>query len=193
MKNYSYNPRSNSNIKQRYSSILINQVVTIILAICLLFCAAAYITRKTYYTAEVVGASMYPTINAEQKITGINDVAFYTLKKGYKKGDIIIVDYSNTGDDIDAIKRLIAVGGDTVCYYNGSILVNGVALSEPYMIEAYNKIENNPEILEGSTFSSAEEWKTEGFSKSKERFEKWCRILLDPFKTQAQKDAELQD
>ena len=136
---------------------------------------------------------MFPTINAQRKLTGINDIAFYTLKKSYNKGDIIIVDYSSTGSNIDAIKRLIATGGDTVCYYNGNILLNGEALDESYLTDAYNQIVNNPEILEDSGYTSADDWKNQGYTKSKENFERWCGILLNPFLTESQKDAELQD
>ena len=191
MKNFNYDPRNNSELSERKSSILLSQVTTIILVICLLFCATAYITNKTYYTAEVEGASMYPTINNSQKLNGINDIAYYTAKKSAKRGDIIIVDYTSTGSNIDAIKRLIAVGGDTICYYNNHILLNGKVLKEQYLLDDYNLLKNNPNLLYESGFTSAENWMQEGYLKSKENFENWCEILLDNSLTAQEKDDQL--
>ena len=193
MRNYNYNPRTNGEITQKKQAILINQVSTILLAICLLFCATAFITSKTYYTAEVEGASMYPTINAYQKTTSTNDIAYYTIYKKPVKGDMIIVDYQGIGSNIDAIKRLIAVGGDTICYYNNSIYLNGVALSEPYLQKDYELLKNDANALYNSGYASADDWKNSGYEKSKNNFERWCEILLDESLTEQQIDALLTD
>ena len=179
MRNYNYSPKDNGELSERKSSILLNQVITMVLAICLLFCATAFITNRTYYSAEVVGASMYPTINSTENITGIDDIAYYTINRKPAHGDIIIVDYVSTGLDIDAIKRLIAVGGDTVCYHNGHILLNGAVLNEQYLEDDFNLLKNNPNLLYDSGFTSAEQWKNSGYNSSKSNFESWCRILYE--------------
>lgn len=191
MKNFEYNPRTNGELDERKQSILLKQITTILLAICLIFCATVFVANKTFYTAEVEGASMYPTINSTKKISGVNDIAYYTIKKNAKRGDVIIVDYISTGSDIDAIKRLIAVGGDTICYYNGHILLNGKSLTEQYLIDDYNLLKNNPDLLYDSGFISADDWKNSGYTKSKDNFEHWCKILLDDSLTEAQKDEKL--
>ena len=193
MRNFDYNPRINSNIKQKKSSILLSQVVTILLTISLLFCMTTFLMSKTYFTAEVEGSSMFPTINYAYETTKINDTAYYTFKNKAKKGDIIIVDYKYASKNLDAIKRLIATGGDTVCYYNGNILVNGQVLKEPYMEEDYKFLQEHPEYLEGSDFSSADDWKNKCYNKSKTNFETWCSIIIDPLMTDEQKDAKLRD
>ncbi len=193
MRNYTYNPKTNGEITTRKYILLLNQVVTVLLTACLVFCALVYITNRTFYTAEVVGASMYPTINSTAKKTNVNDIAYYTLIRNAKKGDIIIVDYENAGENIDAIKRLIAVGGDTICYHDGNILLNGQILKEPYMENNYNNLKNNPDLLVNSGFVSADDWKDRGFNTSKQRFESWCETLLDDSLTEEEKDARLRD
>ncbi|MBO7508472.1 MAG: hypothetical protein J6T39_02370, partial [Clostridia bacterium] len=94
---------------------------------------------------------------------------------------------------IDAIKRLMATGGDTICYYNNYIWVNGEPLEEKYLEDDFNLLKNNPELLTHSNFSSAEQWKERGYEKSKSNFEYWCGTLLDPLLTEEQKDAKLRN
>ena len=193
MRNFDYNPKTNGDIKEKKSSILLTQVATIILTICLIFCLSAFLMSRTYYTAEVEGPSMFPTINSAVKLTNKNDTAYYTLKNSAKKGDIIIVDYKYASKDIDAIKRLIAIGGDTICYYEGNILLNGQVLKETYLENDYKLLENNPDYLKQSGYSSAEDWKNKGYEISKSHFEKWCSTLLDDTLTEEQKDERLRD
>ena len=188
-----YNPKLNGDIKEKKISKLGNIMVSILMIVSLIFCSLAFITSKTYYTAIVEGASMYPTINASQKTTNINDIAYYTKTKSPKKGEIIIVDYSSAGEDIDAIKRLIATGGDTVCYYNNQILINGEALNETYLENDYTMLKNNSSLLTNSGFASADQWKERGYLKSKSNFENWCSILLSNILTEQQKDEKLRD
>ena len=193
MRNYEYDPRTNSELIERKTNILLSQVTIILLAMCLIICAMVFVTNRTFYTAEVEGASMYPTINSTQKLSGVNDVAYYTTKRNAKRGDVIIVDYIATGSNIDAIKRLIAVGGDTICYYNGHILLNGKALTEQYLNDDYKLLKNDPKLLYDSGFASADDWKNLGYTKSKDNFENWCEILLNSSLTEAQKDEKLAD
>ena len=188
-----YNPRTNGDIKQKNISKFTSIMVSVLMIVSLIFCSLAFVTSKTYFTATVEGASMFPTINATQKQTNVNDIAYYTTIRPAQKGDIIIVDYSSAGENIDAIKRLIAKGGDTICYYNNHILVNGEPLAEEYLENDYQKLTDNPELLTNSGFSSADDWKEKGFNKSKTNFEKWCGILLDPLLTEDLKDAKLRD
>lgn len=190
MRNYNYSPRTNGEITERKQNILLTQVSTIFLAICLLFCAMAYITNKTYYTAEVEGASMYPTINAYQKKTKTNDIAYYTITKKPKKGDMIIVDYNAIGSNIDAIKRLIAVGGDTICYYNNNILLNGTALKETYLQKDYELLKNDSDALYHSGYASADDWKNTGYNTSKNNFESWCQKLYFGTMAETEKTSE---
>lgn len=174
MRNYKYNPRINSNMYEKDNVKLLSRIVAGILIFCIFACFVILAVTSTYYNAEVEGQSMYPTINVSDK----NDIAYYTKMKKPKIGDMIIVDYAYGGGNIKAIKRLIATGGDTICYYNGNILVNGEILDEPYIEAAYNYLTEHPEAL-SSAFSSADDWKESGYNKSKSNFENWCKALLD--------------
>lgn len=171
MKDFSYSPIHNGDIKPKQNVVLLNRLITIFLCLCIAFGIFVVGVTSTYYSAEVEGQSMKPTINY---LTTENEVAYYTTYKEAQKGDIIIVDYADsTSLNIEAIKRLIAVGGDTVCYYNNNIYVNGKAISEPYMLEAYNKIKQ----AEGK--EKADEWKNTGYARSKQKFENFCEQVLE--------------
>jgi signal peptidase I len=63
-----------------------------------------------------------------------------------KSGDVIV--FHPPGADPDSepfIKRVVAVGGDTVSVHNGVLWVNGVAQDEPYVKE-YPILDDYPEI-----------------------------------------------
>lgn len=57
----------------------------------------------------------------------------YIAFSGYKRGDVIIISHATRKDE-SIIKRVIAVGGDTVDidFYNGTVSVNGQVLDESY-------------------------------------------------------------
>jgi signal peptidase I len=77
---------------------------------------------------EIPTGSMEPTIE-------INDRLF-AEKVSYRFGDIHAGDIVTFHDPIEAdrvlIKRVIAVGGQTIDLENGRVLVDGVMLDEPY-------------------------------------------------------------
>ena len=57
----------------------------------------------------------------------------------YKRGDVIVFEppagIQEDGQNIPFIKRVVAVGGDTVEVKDGTVWVNGAKLSEPYVFE----------------------------------------------------------
>jgi len=57
----------------------------------------------------------------------------------YKRGDVIVFDppagYSEDGQNIPFIKRVIGIGGDLVQIHDDAVWVNGVKLSEPYIFD----------------------------------------------------------
>lgn len=177
MKNYKFDPHTNGNLTERDSEKLLNRIVSLVLIFLIVFCIYSLFATQTYIGAEVEGQSMYPTINA----TSVNDYAFYSKRKTPKKGDIVVIDYHYAGDTIKAIKRLIATGGDTICYYDDGIYVNGQKISEPYIDAGYETLKNNSEILDNYDVApgdrTAEYWKTEGYEISKHNFESWCHLL----------------
>ena len=66
--------------------------------------------------------------------SGGDRVACIHSFSGYERGDVIIISHATRKDE-SIIKRVIAVGGDTVDidFYKGTVSVNGQVLDEPYV------------------------------------------------------------
>ena len=78
----------------------------------------------------VKGKSMYPTLHN-------NEIAFYTrIIPHFERGDVLSVRMPS-GDYY--VKRVIAVGGDTVDIRQGKLYVNGEEMEEPYINGATEK------------------------------------------------------
>lgn len=80
---------------------------------------------------QIKGASMEPTFT--------NGNYIFTSKVTYKmrqpkQGDIVVF-HSIRNPDIEYIKRIIALPGDTVLIQNQEVFVNGTQLIEPYISE----------------------------------------------------------
>ncbi len=62
----------------------------------------------------------------------------YSLSKEPARGDIIVFKSSlkdDKGNDKNLIKRIIAVGGDTVSIEDGYVYINGEKIDEPYVMQ----------------------------------------------------------
>lgn len=112
------------------------------LILCLLVCFFIAIFNAMFFSAEVVGTSMWPTLNNDPEKT---DIIYASSWFNPQKGDIIIV--NPIGTENDWIKRLIAVGGDTISFGDinrddeSAIYLNGEVLDEPYLIDKTKNIE----------------------------------------------------
>ena len=123
--------------KKRLISTIVSMVVVVVLA---LVCA---ILLKTYVicTIPVGGDSMRPTLvggtytvdeNGDTKTLTKGDTLFLNRIAKIKRGDIVVFDVDFQSDPL--VKRVIAIGGDTVEINNdGNVYVNGVALEEDYI------------------------------------------------------------
>ena len=125
-------------IKKENRRFLIIECVLLTLVLCL--AAAIFITLKNqadpYDTYTMDGLSMEPTIMSGDKLS-------VEKTEGTPKcGDIVVISW---GEDNVYIKRVIAVGGQTLWLdYDGDrIVVDGEELSEPY--------------IKGSTYSGVTE------------------------------------
>ena len=80
------------------------------------------------------GPSMMNTLQDQERLL-VNKLVYYTRQP--KRGEIIVFKYpSDTRRDF--IKRVIAVGGDTIEIRDGKTYVNGQALDESYIREPFH-------------------------------------------------------
>lgn len=86
---------------------------------------------------KIDGNSMNPTLENGQYLL-INNVSYFLDDPHH--GDIIVFRHPN--NDLNLIKRVIGVPGDLIEVSSQTVTVNGVALSEPYIL--------SPPIYSGS-------------------------------------------
>lgn len=132
----------------------------VFLFLCMLIFAVSIFFSVTYSVAPVYGKSMLPTLNENFIVNDENsqDRVVLNYIKNCNKGDIIVAKRYNSEEDyIFVIKRLIAIGGDTVeIKPNGDVYVNDILLKEDYTTDTksatYYKIESlkltQPELFE---------------------------------------------
>lgn len=99
-------------------------LVSIIVAVALAFCIRTFLFEP--YMVE--GRSMYPSLENHERL--IVDKFSYFVSDP-KKGEIIVFRYPKD-QSRDFIKRVIAVGGDTIEMRRGKVIVNGNVIKEDY-------------------------------------------------------------
>ena len=101
----------------------------------------------------VSGPSMQNTLYTGDRILVLN-----SLLCDFQPGDVVVVNAYNAPLDETLVKRIIAVGGQTVDidYAAGTVAVDGVALEEDYINEAMYELPpdyaTHVEVPEGSIF-----------------------------------------
>lgn len=191
MRNYIYNPKDNGTIDKKPQELLLSKIINITFVVVILFCGFVLYLYSTYNSAIIVGQSMWPTLNSSSYNPAgslydnhTNDIAYYTTFKDKNKNDIVIVDYEHSGiSNVDAIKRLIATGGDKIYYYMGHLYINDKIADESYLSDGYNY------IAKKYGKSSADKWK-KGIYEYKDsdgnsyridalNFKTWCETLVN--------------
>ena len=110
--------------KSSRAGFWLDTLETILLAL-LLFLAINTVTSRV----RVENISMEPTLQPGYLLI-VNKLAY---KLGEPKhGDIVVFHYMGDKNE-DYIKRVIGLPGDEVNIENGTVYVNGIALSEPYI------------------------------------------------------------
>lgn len=79
---------------------------------------------------QVSGISMYPTFQDKEYI--LTSLISLKFDNNPHKGDVIVFK-APTDSEKDFIKRVIAIGGDTVELKNGFVYVNGTKVNEYYL------------------------------------------------------------
>src|SRR5262252_1601776 len=96
---------------------------------------AAVVILFLYQPVRVEGTSMMPGLIDQERIF-INKFAYRFGFSEIRRGDTVVFWYP--GDPSKSfIKRIIGIPGDKVQVTDGKVFVNGIALDEPYVPEAY--------------------------------------------------------
>jgi len=104
------------------------------------FALAAGIRAFVVQPFVVPTGSMEPTIEIQDRI--IANKFIYWFREP-EVGDVVVLD-DPTGEVDTLIKRVVAVGGQTVDLVDGQVVVDGIALEEPY---TYGKL-SEPMLVE---------------------------------------------
>ena len=100
----------------------------LVLMVALAFLLAGAIRTWVVQPYVLPTGSMIPTIELQDRVIANKFIYRFTEPK---RGDIVVLD-DPTGSVDTLIKRVIAVGGETVDLINGAVVVDGVVLDEPY-------------------------------------------------------------
>ena len=101
----------------------------------------------------VSGPSMQDTLYTGDRILVLN-----AMFCDFQPGDVVVVNDYNAQLEDTLVKRIIAVGGQTVDidFVTGTVYVDGVALDEPYILETMRALPESfathVEVPEGSIF-----------------------------------------
>jgi len=112
---------------QSLRQFLLDLLETVILAVVLFFAINAASAR-----VRVDGFSMLPTLKDGEYVL-VNRLAYYNNLP--ERGDIIVFE-SPQAHNLDLIKRVIGLPGNTVRVFDGVVQVNGQTLNEPYIAAA---------------------------------------------------------
>ena len=134
-----------------------SNIIFMVIALIIVLITATIIALNTYvfFMVEISGPSMWPTLKNQ-------DVVVASKIKKAERGDIVIISgestkYDGEGNAYQAliIKRVIALGGDTVEIKDGKVYINELLLDEPYLrddeyTQAYNWVKRT--LLDDEVF-----------------------------------------
>lgn len=90
--------------------------------------AYLFITRFVVQSVKVVGVSMVPTLMDSQQYL-LNRWIYRS--RAPRLGEIVVL--RDPSDSSFAVKRIVALSGDTVFLKDGNVYVNGRRIAEPYL------------------------------------------------------------
>jgi signal peptidase I len=116
----------------RWRGCLLEIVETVLLTVLIFFLVQHFVAQPY----QIMQVSMENTLEPGQYVL-VDKIS--PLWSDYKRGDVIVFEppkgYSEDGQDIPFIKRVIGVGGDLVEIHDYAVFVNGVQLTEPYVYQ----------------------------------------------------------
>jgi len=131
---------------QKLWGVVYDAVATLESAVIILMLFFSLVFRP----AAVIGDSMLPNFSGGDRVACVHSFS------GYERGDVIIISHATRKDE-SIIKRVIAVGGQTVDIdtEKGVVYVDGKALDEKYTLEptyTAGNVEFPVTVPEGSLF-----------------------------------------
>jgi signal peptidase I len=116
----------------RWRGCLLEIAETVILTLVIFFLVQHFVAQPY----QIMQVSMERSLEPGQYVL-VDKVS--PAFSDYKRGDVIVFDppagYSEDGQNIPFIKRVIGIGGDLVQIHDDAVWVNGVKLSEPYIFD----------------------------------------------------------
>lgn len=109
-----------------------NEVLSFIkeLAICMI--VVLLITNFVIRPVQVKGNSMYPTL--EDNSIGVSNTLGANIGT-IERFDVVIIYMPDKNEYL--VKRVVGLPGETVSYYNGQLYINGEAMEETFLDQAY--------------------------------------------------------
>lgn len=110
-------------------------LICVLIGLLIVFAVARIMLSLCYFKVYVVGSSMSSTLSGAPDKSKEGGEYVYAFKSDHpRRGDIVIVET----DKKTLIKRVVALGGDTVELREGVLYLNGEVKEEPYVDAANN-------------------------------------------------------
>ncbi len=119
--------RQGSRRNKSLARIIWGWLLFILILIMLIF-VGIHITGQL---TEVIGSSMYPTLEEGDKVL-VDRISYRFVNPS--RYDIVIFPFAYQ-DDVFYIKRIIGLPGETIQISEGAIYINGVKLQEPFSFD----------------------------------------------------------
>ena len=130
------------------SKRVLKEVISWILVFVIAIVAATLIKEFIIYNVEVPTGSMENTIKIGDRV--VTSRLSY-LSKDPQRGDIIVFPYPDD-EELDYIKRIIGLPGETIEGKDGLVYIDGEPLEEPYVTEPLDNDFGPYEVPEDSYF-----------------------------------------
>jgi signal peptidase I len=117
--------------KEKRPRTLTRTLVEIVVIVAAAFALAMLVQAFIVKPFTIHQISMEPTLHEGDRIL-ISRLSYHFHDP--KAGDVVVL-HSPVDSSEDLVKRVVAVGGDTVAIHDGDLFVNGAAVVEPYLAE----------------------------------------------------------
>jgi signal peptidase I len=117
--------------KEKRPRTLMRSLIDIVVIVAAAFALAMLVQAFIVKPFTIHQISMMPTLHEGERVL-ISRLAYHFHEP--KAGDVVVL-HSPADESEDLVKRIVAVGGDTVAIHDGDLFVNGTAVVEPYLNE----------------------------------------------------------